>query len=249
MNNKLLNFLYLLCLYLACQLLPYEKMVTASYQQMLIKSLFLCVCLGFCIYEYIKDKNKVIKHSNIKNLLISLPLLIGGLSNILYGLFFKENIVINFQISTFITELLVLIISVIIEEFLFRIILIDYLQNIIKAKYKNILVILISSFAFSLMHAINFFGNSPINVLIQMGYTFILGIVLSILTISIDGLILPIIGHFIFNFFNTALFNILFDFEINWKYILFSCGIGVFCLAYSLVIYYLKTRRGNTDAS
>lgn len=68
----------------------------------------------------------------------------------------------------------------IVEEFLFRGIVVDFIEGTLKdGKYKTVLIILISAAVFGLFHLINLFeGAPPAAVFLQVGYSFLLGCML-----------------------------------------------------------------------
>ena len=99
------------------------------------------------------------------------------------------------------------------------------------------------------MHAINFIGNAPLSVLMQMGYTLFLGVVLASITLYHKrGIYLAISFHFFFNFINSDLINALFSYQINLNYVLFNLAFGVLALLYLFFLYH-RHQKGNENVT
>lgn len=243
-KNLLFTFLYLLALYLGIKMIPFDRWINNDFISKPI-SLFLFTLLIFLISYEIKkaDLKRVINDSGLP-LFTLIPFVLGPLSNFTYCFVFRMDVNTTIDI-TFIFTILNTIVCVIIEELLFRFISIEFFKKYLKeSKYKNILIVLFSSIVFSLMHCINFFGNSPYLVLLQLGYTFVLGIFLSSISMMYENLYLPIIGHFLFNFLNTDLVNVFYQYDMsNIHYIIYSILVGVGLFSYLFAMYFLYKRK------
>ena len=244
-NNCLYSFLYLFALYLAIRLLPLTKWCgSLLWLSKLLLILLFAVLICLEIYESRKLQFSFPKKKHVSFFLL-LPLTIGCISNFLYCLTFQvsQNVSIS---ALFSLDVISSFLGVVIEEILFRYFFIAFLDLFLKEeKRKPFYIILFSSFAFSLMHCINFFGNNPASVLLQIGYTFLLGLVFGYLTLSFSCLTIAVLGHFLFNFLNTDLFLCFYSLIIDYKYVLFSLGIGLFVFFYLLLIYHLNQRKQN----
>lgn len=87
------------------------------------------------------------------------------------------------------------------EEFLFRGILVSSLSDTFKGRHGVFLTVLVSSAVFSLFHFINLAsGSAFIPVLMQVGYSFLIGAMLATLYIKTGGLWLCVIIHALFDF-------------------------------------------------
>ncbi len=245
-SNILFTFLYLLSFYLAIKLVPFEKLNFVSFLPSLLR--IICFCLLILLMAYEIKKNQLSHRRNPSHLndLLLVPFLLVCSSNLLYCLFFQEKLTISFVAESFVLETIETIFSVMIEEILFRIFFIEFLSSFLKeGKWKNLFVILFSSLAFSFMHVLNFFGNAPLAVLLQIGYTFYIGLIMGVMALFFESPFLPILFHFLFNFLNTNLFTCLYDIEITSGYVLFSFFIGFFLLIYLFVVYDLARRKNN----
>lgn len=244
-RNILITFLYLLLLYLGVKLIPTGDFVPETYQSKWISFGFLLIVLGLCIYEMLKGKNGWIWNRNHLSYLFLLPFVLGAMSNLFYIWFFGGTFAEEHDIALFFAELSVTIVSVIIEEILFRYFFILFLDCLLKeGKEKKLLIVFFSSIAFALMHVINFYGNNPFNVLLQIGYTFVLGLFLGTFALIYESPILPSIGHFLFNFLNTNVFVLFYRVNMSEiSYMLFSLAIGIFLLCYLVLIYYFSVKK------
>lgn len=249
-SKTLFAFLYLLSFYLAIKLIPFEKLNAVSYLPSLLQVLSLFFLLLWIFHELRNSGLTHYKNQNHLNIFLLSPFLLICLSNILYCLIFHEELKIQMDIS-FIFTVLKTSFSVMIEEILFRVFFIEFLRLGLKeSRWKNLLIIFFSSIAFSLLHVINFYGNPPLSVLLQIGYTFYLGLILGYIAIYFESPILPFICHFLFNFLNTDLYISLYDAEINTRYVLFSSILGIVLLIYFVLLYHLawrKNKNGNFE--
>lgn len=249
-KNNLLTSLYLLCLYLACQFVPYHKMSDNPIFQSLIKTMFLLVVLTFAVLEIFKNKDCYYRKGKTKSYLLVLPLLLLCFSNIIYGEIFTLSKNETMNVGLFFMNVFLLLISVIIEEIIFRYFLLFFFSSLFeKNNLKSFLSVLCSSLCFSLMHVINFTSGNYSGTALQIVYTFFLGLILGYLAISIDNIVLPIIGHACFNLFNMLLFEnlyILSEFSIS--YITVSAAFAIVAIAYLVFIIYMNNR-SETHAS
>lgn len=241
-NKLLLTFTYLLLAYLGVQLIPYEMMGERIWVHLLVKDICLLFVLFLCVFEM---RTKRQKAQRVSVSLWPILLLIGCFSNFIYAGIFHLSPIFILEPTSFTLKTIGLIVSAVVEEYIFRGFLQMYLiQKVSRATYKNTIVIVLTSLCFSLMHVINFYGNDPLAVSAQLGYTFILGVVLSTISFSFSyPLVFTVLGHICFNFFNDLLFAAFYQIPLTWVYILFSVGIGIFCVVYSLIGYNIFYRR------
>jgi membrane protease YdiL (CAAX protease family) len=248
--TSLYSFLYLLCLYLALEFLPLNDWIANSLYASLVKLGILAVILALSIYEIVHNR---IKPSCFKNSLASftlIPLILGCLSNFFYGLLFIKEQTISFNASLFTMDIFISIFSITIEELLFRFLLLTFLSLKIKeSKNKDLLVILFSSLAFCLMHVINFFGNDPLSVLAQLGYTFVLGLILGVIAYYYETPFLTIIGHFLFNFLNQVFFSAFYSLTFSTQYLVYSIVFALIMILYTLFLVYLIRRKKHYASS
>lgn len=120
------------------------------------------------------------------------------------------------------------------EEMVFRLML----ENIIAEKMKKPWALLISAAAFSLAHLVNLFSLPVGSVMAQVGYTFVLGLLLGLLYLYGGGAISVFLFHFLFDFFQAGLFSLMApSFEWDGPYILYSCVFGGVILLYAVLVF------------
>ncbi len=87
------------------------------------------------------------------------------------------------------------------EEAAFRGIVFPYLLGKIgKTPWRLFLSILATSAVFGVMHLVNLFeGASPLSVLMQVGYSFLIGSMCTLALLKTGGLVMPTLLHFLFN--------------------------------------------------
>ena len=247
-KNLLFTFLYLLAFYLAIRFIPFEKLDFTTSLPSLLQVILLLVLFCWMLYEIRKNGLTFRKKENHLSYLCCLPLIVGCMSNILYCLIFQKEMTISFDAVSFIFTTFKTLSGVAVEELLFRFFFLEFLLLFLKdGKWKNILVILYSSLAFSLMHVINFYGNAPLSVLLQIGYTFVLGLALGFVALMFETPSLVILGHFLFNYLNTDVYVCLYNVDIDASYVLFSVGIVIILFLYLLVLYDLDRRKNQRD--
>ena len=245
-RNKLYSFLYLLALYLAVRLLPLSEWIPSDWGYRLVEIVLLAVVFVLALFE-VKRGNITLTYPAARlSFWWLLPFLLGTASNLFYCLFFQKEVTVNITWYLFLCDIFLTILGVLIEEYLFRYILFSFYEDIFEGKKnKDIAVILISALSFALLHVVNFYGNNPIAVLIQIAYTFVLGIFLGLIAYYFESPWIPIAGHFLFNFLNTNLFLALYSIELDSSYYIFNVCVGVVLFLYSVLVY-IMARRKNT---
>ena len=244
-KNLLITFLYLLCFYLAICLFPFSRYIQLEWLSSLIDLLVRTIFLLWVFFEVKRSKLPFLIKSNRKiSYLFLLPFVICFLSNFIWAFLSKAEPISNIAGGVFYIDLITVIVSASIEELLFRFLLLSFFLNLFKNKKRGeIIAVLLSALSFSLMHCINFYGNPPLAVVSQLGYTLILGFILGILSVKYDNLITPIIGHCLYNIFNMTLFTFFFQIDYSLEYYIYSIVLGVVAVLYSLVIYNIRINK------
>lgn len=243
-RNNLFTLLYSLGFYLAVLMIPYDMFSSSEHVILLIKILALLAYLVFLFYDLFYKKNINFKATH----LIYLPLLIGCFSNF-FSLPFVNFSTCEVDGILLFEAIIFTIIQAISEEIIFRHVAFNLFEGVFKnSKYNLSLTILCSSALFGLMHFINAFGNNILLVLEQVGYTFVLGIVLGIIKGKDYNLVFPILGHALFNIINNVIFTSLFKIEVNIAYYIISVIVILLVLGYTISIFLLR-KKGEKDVS
>ena len=235
---KLYTLIILLLLYVAVISFPLS-LIPNEYGSkavgITLKVIFLIVAF-ISIKKYGVSELRFLPVKEKKQFLL-LPLLVMTFSNWIYVWIFKAPLKSSVDGGMLTFTIFVTLLTVFCEELLFREIMHDCLKDYIKQDY---LRILISATLFSLLHFLNVFNGMDIySVLAQVGYTFVLGLVLGLIKEKGAGLIALISFHFLFNVLNNDLFSVLYNGEWNTEFIVTNIIIGVVVIAYGVLMYFL----------
>lgn len=214
---------------------PYVDETFYAIYYVILRILFLVF-----IFVYYKYRLEAIKFS-LKDLYI-LPFFVAPFSNLFVGLFsgLETN---SINATEALLQIVFILFTAICEEITFRMILIPKLEE----KQKPFLVILYSSLIFGAVHLININSTSDIvPVLLQVLYSFGLGILLGMMYLKTKNLFYCILLHFAFNYFNSYFSVSLFQLEYNAIYFIVNISVAVIIGLYGL-FYYLKVVKDNAS--
>lgn len=242
LNNSLIDAIILILIYVAVASFPFNLFIKNNDALVIgCSTILLIFYLIFLLFYLIKGKSVKInkRNINIKMLLLFLPCLIATVSNYFYTI--GKNLTFSFN-NMFFVLFSSLIISVMIEELLYRGVLFEQFKN-----QKPLVRILISSGIFGICHINHYLSTfNPID-LITIVYTFGLGIILGFIYEYGGSLLAAYIFHFLYNFLNQILFSFIILTNINYTtYYLVNIGVGVLIALYLLLIYLfiLKKKEG-----
>ena len=235
----LVSFFSSLLIYLGISFLPIQKWVKPLWAVNLIQSGIYLVLL---LILFLDSKDRKIPDRETKpSYFYFLPFLLLCCSNFLYVLFFRISPNVSYQSSVFFSSLFLTLIKTGIEEVLFRKLLLVFALNLRKSiKHKEVYTILLVSICFGLRHAINYYGNDPLSVTSQIGYTFFLSFFLTSYSILYSSTMLSYLFHFLFNLLNSLLFTSFFKIETTPKYFIFSIILGFILLLFYLLLWFIK---------
>jgi len=185
------------------------------------------------------NQSSILMHQSIKSsFIVIIPALIIAINNFPWSAWIQgrtEYLEPTHTVFLFFLECL----SVgFFEELIFRgLLLMILLQRLMKYRQGLLWSILISSLAFSLAHLLNVFLGVPIHqVLLQTGYTFLMGFMWAIVYLRTRNLWIVMVLHALYNFFGQVLFEFG---SVHQRFDLFTIMITIF-IAMSSMIYYLK---------
>jgi membrane protease YdiL (CAAX protease family) len=241
-KNQLYTIAIAILLYVALVSLPYGSWIKDSnWSNFTITMIRLGSLIGFYFYfKYYQIKKDGLPSR--LNIFLFIPFFIMCFSNLIFLLFTlsfpwsmtNSLYVLNWLIYALCTAL--------VEEYLFRFGLI----NVLYKKFSKEWTLLISSAVFALLHLVNLFSGSSVGVTFaQVGYTFVLGLILGFLYLYGGGHFwLVVLYHFCFNFFNDYLFILLYQGEWDYRFYVTNIVIGVVVLAYGVFLYFLDKQKG-----
>ncbi len=198
------------------------------YIQLGLKIIFL-----FVMFIYIKknDLEKPRFNRLDKYVFMFIPFLLLPFSNIIAELISSSEIK-QINVIELIKMIVLSILTAISEEIVFR----GTLEMELNKTESKLKAIFISALVFGLVHLLNIssLASIPI-VLIQVVYSFYLGMILGLMYISLNNILIPISMHFMFNMINGDLSSMLFDIEYNILYFIINISIGFILLLYYLI--------------
>lgn len=204
-NKK--NFILIMYLYaFLCAFFPYSKIANLFIEgdlvvdiSFIISRLILTVLpfiiYKFCTVDLIKDNKKY-------NILLILPILIVCLNNFPLISVFLDKLSVSSEVKLWIIHIFKCFSASLMEEFVFRAVIFTLLYDLLlENKNRVLLSIIISSALFGLLHIVNLFAGEHIfYVVIQVGYSFLTGVLFSLSFLITKKMIIPILLHFIYNF-------------------------------------------------
>ena len=245
LNKKIyLSIAYVVCLVLLFSNIPFSLIFKNDF--VLFGFSLLSEIIAVIVF-FIMIKKEDLKHKYLSKIskkdFLFIPLLLICFSNIFVAMYQNSNIILYDNYDTLLYNIILCSPNVIIEELLFRY-LICYEFNKHTSKIKSIIY---SSLIFASIHLLNISSISSIPfILVQVIYTFGLGLVLSLIYLkSNNNIIYPIILHLLFNIFNDIIVVNLFNFEWNLSFFVINGVVAIFSIIYSLFIY----KVGDRDAS
>lgn len=237
MTNK---YRYLSIAYVSCLLLFFSNIPYTLFfkNEFLVFILSLVSEIIAIIIFYIMIKKENLKHRFLSEFKFShlsfLPFLILCFSNFFVIFYNKWQVDFDINHYEFWFNLILCIPNVILEEFIFRyLIMYEFANHTSKIK-----AIFYSALIFGGVHILNIssLASIPI-VLVQVVYTFGIGLVVGLLYSKSDNnLIYPMIFHMFFNIFNDILAS-LFILEWNKSFFIINSIIGILTFIYSIIIY------------
>ena len=197
-KQRYLNIAILICIYLVISGIPFHYFIDNQIVIDIINIVLKIAFLVFAIYyinKYQLEKPKYEK-VRIKHLLF-IPFLVICISNLIACFIFKYQQTDNqIKVYQIIIDIFSCMLVAICEELCFRVVLHDEIR-----KNNNMLKsILLSSAIFGLAHLLNISSiGSIVPSLIQVVYSFGLGLILALVYSISNNYILPIIIHLLFN--------------------------------------------------
>ncbi len=187
------------------------------------------------------DHAKLFQIKNLgKSLLIILPALIISINNFPIIAFFDGRATLaepGYRVFLFFIECLSIGFF---EEIIFRgIILVLLLKKLAQTKNGVFLSIVISSAIFGLIHVLNLFdGASMGDTVLQIGYSFLVGMMWAVMFLKTGNLWLTMLLHATYNFFGQVMFYLG---SVDGRYDIYTIGIttlfAVIVAGYSIILF------------
>jgi uncharacterized protein len=123
------------------------------------------------------------------------------------------------------------------EEIVFRgILLVILFQQLSNAKHGMILSVIISSLVFGMLHVVNLFSGASItSTLLQIGYSFLMGMLWAVMYLKTGNLWMTMLLHASYNFFGQVMFHLgvvqgRFDIYTILITIILATGSGIYAI-------------------
>lgn len=157
----------------------------------------------FIYMIYTKGLKSYISFGKIdsKLLLITIPAFLIAINNFPFSAYISGRAEITGSISSIIIFALFIISVGVFEEIVFRGVVLNlFIQKSQKTKTGVFLAIVYSSLVFSLLHLLNVFaGSGFLPILLQIGYTFLIGMMFAVVYLKTKNIWTTIVIHTIYN--------------------------------------------------
>ena len=238
-KSKLLDTLILILVYIGISCLPFSLFGLSETLVLIFRILGQLVI--FFLFRLILKKSPLKfkeRTYNRFNMILFIPVFVLCFSNF-FNLLNPNN---YFEFIFSINFLLGILLSFCVafnEEYLFRSIIIDNIEN----SEKPFVKVIISASIFAACHLTSFFSTfNPID-LIQVVYTFGLGIVLGMIYVYTESLWYCVLFHFAYNLVNSDFAQFIKYPNVDYLYYLINASVGLIVAVYLVVIYFLFLRK------
>lgn len=233
------------CLYLFIAGFPYKKVGLSDNASIILSSSLRLVFSLLCFYVLFHDsfyfpstfpKDK-------KRALLFLPFFLICFSNLFVLAFNPSSINLGVDLSKLGYSLFYYFSIAVAEEMVFRLMI----ESLTIEKMRPVCSILIASGIFALSHFVNFLGGQGILLtLAQVGYTFLMGLILGLFYEYGGGIIYLFFFHFIFDFINNGVCPLISNASWDLTFYLVNGGIALLIVIYGAFLWrYLEKERLN----
>ena len=245
MRFKVTDLLIFSLLFVFVAAFPVDLLPISALYQLLIRICLRLLILIYYIYICFVNKINIFKFYNWKRVLLFTPFLLACFSNLIAaGIDGSVNGTITMSDGYFSMLIIYHFLGAIVEEFLFRL----FIQNAL-VNAGSIKRIMFSAAIFALFHLLNIVNISSVEglttILIQVVYSFGLGILLGFVYEYTYSLPASITLHFLFNFFNTVLIAYLNCQTTQFVFYMTAIVIAVVLATYTFLIYWFVLRRNS----
>lgn len=236
-KSRFYTALMYLCVYLIIVSLPYHYFLNENYQYLLIT--IGKIVLSVVILILFKKDGFTFEKFDLKRVVFFIPLLLLCCSNFGILLFDKSILIEDPNYLTLVNSACFCLVTALAEELIFRGMAVD----IIKSKFNKPLTLLISAAVFGAVHLIAGIFSNPLGALIQAGYTFFLGLIVGFAYLYGGSIYLAVFIHFMFNFLNDSLFEVMCNADYNATYFLVNIGVGAVVAIYAGLAMFLFEKK------
>ena len=235
-KSKTIDTLIIILFYIGISAVPFSWLFKNS-TVILIFKIVAQILICFLVRLVLKKSPLKIKEktANKENMVWFIPAFIICFSNF-FNLFVEGN---TFAFSFSIDFLLQIFLSFCIafnEEYIFRMLIIDNLDE----SEKPIVKVIISASIFGACHLTHFFSSfNPVDLIIVV-YTFAIGIVLGLIYVYTHSFWFCVLLHFLYNAINGDLASFIRYGSPDWIFYVINISVGLFVGLYLLSIYLFR---------
>lgn len=239
MNEKELRYsiMSIFLLFFIIVSFPIDYIIKKEVYLNIIHGLIRIIC-SIYLFIYLKRKQVIAINNErlTKKVFLLLPFILAIINNLIL-LLFVDEISLNFSLKNVVSEVIFFTGVAMLEEIVFRGVIFNYYNK----KYKNykqpLTAIIISSILFGLVHLLNIFHSNLSLSLMQVGYSFLMGLLFAFIYAYTNNIILCGIVHFMYNFCNETLFLSLMN--NDWNIVMYGATIIniIILLIYGIILY------------
>ena len=173
-----------------------------------------------------------------RSLLICLPAFLVAVNNLPFSCLIKGSAVIDAPIDKVALLFVECLAVALFEEMAFRgVIFLGLVERLKKNRKGIFLSIILSSAVFAVVHLLNLFTSSPIAVIMQIGYSFLIGGMCSVILLKTQNIWFCVAAHAIFNF-GGAIVSTCGHGEIWDTFtVIFTAALAIATFAYMLITF------------
>lgn len=202
----------------------------------------------YVVATYYSDRAFRITNGGLRGLAWAFPCFLVAIANFPFSALIQGNATIT-RMDVMYLYVFYTLATAIYEELVFRGFLVLAVKSFLyKNPNKNLFTVLIASAIFALLHSLNFGIALSIDVIVQIGYSFLIGCMLSTLYLYTKNIYLCIGIHAIFNFGGLLINTIGSGYAWDWVFWVLTAVCGVFC-AVHVVFTILKMDRSERYVS
>ena len=245
MKFRFSDILIFALLFIFVAAFPVDLFKIEPIYEYVIRISLLALILIYYIYVCYINHINIFKFYNLKRMLLFAPFLLVCFSNLIATGIDGSYGVTSISSELFAVMIIYHFLQAISEEFLFRL----FIQGSL-IRVGSIKRILYGALIFALFHLLNMVSirtvDQLVTVLIQVAYSFGLGILLGFVYEYTYSLPACIFLHFAFNFFNTVLFEYL-GCKYNGYFVFYMTAvvIALVLAIYTFLIYWFVLRRND----
>ena len=178
----------------------------------MINNISIRVICGSAVLFLIWSLHIKLKNENIKllsTIIILAPAILISINNFPISAYLNDRVSFEHGLSTIILYLFECLSIGFFEEIVFRgLILLVILERLKDTKLNQLKAIILSSFFFGLIHILNlFYGASVLDTMTQIGYSFLMGAMWSVIFLVTRNIYYIILLHASYNFFGFVAFQ------------------------------------------